>query len=157
MDDLRRVIVIIEEHDGKLVAQVGRPPFYKEIQEAPLPEGFKLPSIKVYEGKDDPQDHLDHFNDLMVLHMVSDQAKCRVFTVTLRNRAKKWFRSMTSRSVTSWQQLSMSFFRQFQVTKQFVVSFAHFGNIKQKKGESLKSYLDCFTTGLSRVRWAPNG
>ena len=51
-------------------------PFSKEIREAPLPEGFKLPNIKAYEGKDNPQDYLDHFNDLMELHMVSDLEKC---------------------------------------------------------------------------------
>ena len=74
-----------------------------EIREAPLPKGFKLSNIKAYEGKADPQDHLDHFNDLMELHMVSDMAKCKVFAVTLSNGVKKWLRSLTTRSVTSWQ------------------------------------------------------
>ena len=69
---------------------------------APLPEGFKLSTIKAYEGKLDPHDHLDHFNDLMELHMVSDLAKCRVVVVTLTNGANKWFRSMTPGSITSW-------------------------------------------------------
>ena len=68
-----------------------------------MPEGFKLSTIKAYEGKADPQDHLDHFNDLMELHMVLDRAKCRVFAVTLSNEKKKWFRSMTPGSVTNWQ------------------------------------------------------
>ena len=64
-------------------------------QEALLLEGFKLLNIKAYDGKADLKDHLDHFNDLMEFHIVSDQTICRVFTVTLSNRAKKWFRSMT--------------------------------------------------------------
>ena len=119
-------------------------------------EGFELPNIKAYEGKADPQDHLDHFNDLMEVHMVPDLAKCRVFVVTLSNGAKKWFRSMLSGSVTSWQQLSTLFMRLFQATKQFVVPLAHLGNVKQKKGESLKSFLNHFITKLSRVRWAPD-
>ena len=72
-----------------MVAVAGGSPFNKEIREAPLPEGFKLLNIKVYKGKVDLQDHLDHFNDLMELHMVSDLAKCRVFVVTLSNGAKK--------------------------------------------------------------------
>ena len=76
----------------ELVATARGSPFNKEIQDAPLPKGFKLPNIKVYEGNVDPQDHLDHFNDLMKLHIISNLAKCRVFVVTLSNGAKKWFR-----------------------------------------------------------------
>ena len=117
LEDLQRAIVAIKEQDDELVATTGGSPFRKEIREAPLPERFELLNIKVYEGKADPQDHLDHFNDLMELHMVSDLGKYRVFIVTLSNREKKWFRPMIPRLVTSWQQLSTSFLRQFQATK----------------------------------------
>ena len=34
------------------------------------------------------------------------------------------------------------------------MSLAYLGNVKQKKGESLKSYLNYFTMELSMVRWA---
>ena len=95
-----------------------------------MPKGFKLLNIKAYEGKAHPQDHLVHFNDLMELHMVLDNAKCRVFTITLSNGAKKWFRSITPDLVTSWQQLSTNFLRQFQETKQFVAPLAHLDNVK---------------------------
>ena len=152
LEDLRHAIVTNEEQDDELVAAVEGLLFSREIREAPLSEGFKLLNIKAYKGKAYPQDYLDHFNDLIELHMVSNLAKCRVFVVTLSNRAKKWFRSMTLGLVTSLQQLSTSFLRQFQETKQFVVSLARLGNVKQKKGESLKSFLNRFTTELSRVR-----
>ena len=69
-------------------------PFCREIREVSLPEGFKLPTIKAHEGKLDPQDHLDHFNNLIELHLVSYNAKCRVFIVTLSSGAKNYFRSM---------------------------------------------------------------
>ena len=75
----------------------------RAILKAPFPKGFKLQSIKAYEGKIDPRDHLDHFNDLMELHMVSDNTKYRMFTVILSNGAKKWFNSLTPGSVTNWQ------------------------------------------------------
>ena len=71
------MIVAIEKRDDELVAIVGGSPFNKEIWEAPLYEGFKLSNIKVYEGKIDPEDHLDHFNDLMEFHIVPDLTKCR--------------------------------------------------------------------------------
>ena len=72
----------MEENDEELIAMAMRSPFSREIHEARLPEGFKLLTIKAYEGKFDHQDHLDHFNDLMELHLVSEVSKCRVFIVT---------------------------------------------------------------------------
>ena len=83
------------------MAVAGGSPFSREIREIQLPEGFKLPNIKTYEGKVDPQNHLDHFNDLMELHMVSNLAKSMAFVVALSNGAKKWFKSLTPGSVTS--------------------------------------------------------
>ena len=68
-----------------------------------MSDGLKFLNIKAYKGKTDPQDYLDHFNGLMELHMVSDKAKYKVFAITLSNGAKKWFRSLTPGSVTSWQ------------------------------------------------------
>ena len=129
LEDLqdRCAIVAIEEQGNKLIAAAGRSSFSKEIREGPLLEGFKLLNIKAYEEKAYPQ---YHFNDLMELRMVSDLAKCRVFVVTLSNGAKKWFRSMTLGSVTSWQQLSTLFLRKFQATKQFVVPLPYLGHVK---------------------------
>ena len=71
----------MDEHDEDLIAEATGSPFCREIREARLPEGFKLPSIKACEGKSKPQDHLDHFNDLMELHLVSDMAKCKVVAI----------------------------------------------------------------------------
>ena len=90
----------MEEQDDKLVAEAVGSPFCREIREAPVPEGFKLLTIKAYEGKAEPQGH--HFNDLMERHIVSELTKHRVFVVTLTNGVKKWFRSMTPGSVTIW-------------------------------------------------------
>ena len=82
----------MEEQDDELVMEVVGTPFCKEIREATLLERFKLPTIKAYEGKLDPQDYLNHFNDLMELHLVLYNAKCRMFAVTFSSGVKKWFR-----------------------------------------------------------------
>ena len=78
-------------------------------------------------GKLDTQDHLNHFNDLMELYLVSNMAKCRVLNVTLISGAKKWLKLKTPGSIASWQLLSMSFLRQF------VVPLAHLENVKQRR------------------------
>ena len=64
-------------------------PFSTEIQQAPLPTSFRMPTMATYEGKTNPQDHLDAFNDQMDLLQVTILAQCRCFTVTLIGKAKK--------------------------------------------------------------------
>ena len=80
----------------------------------------------------------------MELHLVSELAKSRVFAITLTVGAKKWFRSIPAGSVSNWQQLSTSFLQHFQVTRKTVIPLAHLRNVKQKKGETLKSYINYF-------------
>ena len=48
---------------AKEVGDDNHSPFTREIKEEPLPTGFKIPQIPSYEGKTDPRDHLDTFND----------------------------------------------------------------------------------------------
>ena len=84
----------MKENDEELITAATGSPFNGEIREARLSKGFKLSAIKAYEGKSDPQDHLDHFNDLMELYLVFEMAKYRVFTITLIGSAKKWLRAI---------------------------------------------------------------
>ena len=93
----------MEENDEELFVAVMGSPFNWEIHKAKLSKRFKLLNIKAYEGKSYLQDHLDHFNDLMELHLVFEVAKCRVFTITLTKKAKKWLKAMASELITSWQ------------------------------------------------------
>ena len=146
----------MKENDEELIAMATGSTFNREIREPKLLERFKLPTIKAYEGKSNPQDHLDRFNDLIELHLVSEMAKCRVFVVTLTCGAKKWFRVISTGSISSWQQLSTSFLQYFQATKRSDVPLAHSGNVKQKKGESLKSYINHVNEVLNFLTWSPD-
>ena len=143
----------MKENDVELIAATTGSPFNQKVRQARLPKGFKLLGIKAYDKKSDPQDHLNHFNDLMELHLVSKLAKWRVLTITLTGGAKKWFRSIPVRSVTSWQQLSTSFLQHFQVTRKTAIPLAHLDNVKQKKGETLKSYINCYNKISNFVTW----
>ena len=101
VEDLRHAIAAMKENDMEFTTTTTRSPFNQEVREARLREGFKLPAFKAYDEKSDLQDHLDHFNDLMELYLVSELAKCKVFVVTLIGGVKKWFRSIPAGSVSS--------------------------------------------------------
>ena len=75
--------------------------FSVKIQQAQLPARFKMPTMAMYEGKTNPQDHLDAFNDQMDLLQVTTLIRCRCFTVTLSRTTKKWIRKIESKTVVS--------------------------------------------------------
>ena len=42
------------------------------------------------------------------------------------------------------------------MTKKTVIPLAHLRNVKQKKGETLKSYINCFNDMSNFVTWSPD-
>ena len=82
-----------------------------EIQQAPLAISFRMPTMVAYEGKTDPLDHLDAFNDQMDLLQVTLLTRCRCFAITLSGTAKKWICQIEPETITSWGQLSAMFMR----------------------------------------------
>ena len=86
---------------------------------------------------------------------MNDLAKCRCFAVTLTQVAKKWFSKLPANSIKSWAQLSTEFIRQFQAARIYSKPGSSLTNIKQREGETLKSYLRHFSDEAARVHSAP--
>ena len=71
INELRKLLDKLAAKSSENTPSTTSLPFSLEIQQAPLPTGFYMPTITTYEGKTDPQDHLDAFNDQMDLLQVS--------------------------------------------------------------------------------------
>ena len=68
---------------------------------------FKLPlQLEVYEGQMDPMDHLDSYENLMMLQRVLGEVMCRDFSTTLREPARSWFKKLSPRTINSFGYLS---------------------------------------------------
>ena len=115
-----------------------------------------MPTITPYEGKTDPQEHVDNFNDQMDLLLVPEPARCRAFAVTLTKIAKKWFRKLEPDSITSWLQLSMAFVRQFQGARSISAPPSQLASVRQRADESVKSYLNRFNSELAQMTNVPD-
>ena len=67
INELRKQLDKLTAKSSKVAPSITSSPFSLEIQQTPLPTGFRMSTITMYEGKTDPQDHLDAFNDQMDL------------------------------------------------------------------------------------------
>ena len=67
INERRKRLDKLAAKSSKAAPSITSSSFSPEIQQAPLPTGFRMPTMTTYEGKIDPQDHLDAFNDQMDL------------------------------------------------------------------------------------------
>ena len=114
INELRARLEKLAARNTEAVQSISTSPFSVEIQQTPLPVGFRMPTMSMYEGKTDPLDYLDAFNDKMDLLQVTTLTRCRCFVVTLSGTAKKWIRQIEPKTIVSWGKSSATFMCQFQ-------------------------------------------
>uniref|UniRef100_A0A2N9FLD8 Uncharacterized protein n=1 Tax=Fagus sylvatica TaxID=28930 RepID=A0A2N9FLD8_FAGSY len=119
-------------------------PSLKAVISFPLPSKFRMPSLETFDGSKDPLDHLESFKTVMCLQGVPDEIMCRAFPTTLKGPARVWFKKITPGSVGSFAQLSRLFFNHFIGGQRYGRPTKHLLNVKQKEGETLRSYLTRF-------------
>uniref|UniRef100_A0A2N9H4D6 RNase H type-1 domain-containing protein n=1 Tax=Fagus sylvatica TaxID=28930 RepID=A0A2N9H4D6_FAGSY len=119
-------------------------PFTKRIDEYPLPAKFKVPQLETFDGFKDPLDYLDSFRTIMRLHGVSDEIMCRTFPTNLRGSARTWFNQLETGSIDTFAQLSRAFIDNFIGGRRSARPANYLLNIRQREGESLRSYVQRF-------------
>ena len=118
--------------------------FTPPINSFPLPQKFRMPQIKSYDRVKDPLDHLETFKTLMHLQGVPDEIICRAFPTTLKGPARIWFSRLTPSSINTFKKLSAQFTSHFIGGHRYKRSTACLMTIKQRKDETLRSYITHF-------------
>ena len=83
--------------------------FIIPVNSCPVPQKFRMPQAKSYDGVKDPLDHLETFKTLMHLQGVPDEIMCKAFPTTLRGTARIWFSRLTPNSINTFMELSAQF------------------------------------------------
>ena len=104
-------------------------PFAPHISNTPFPHGFKLPHLSTYDGTTDPTNHLGTFNVVMRATNVNSELRCMLFPTTLTGPAKSWFDKFRRHSITSWEQLSKDFKKQFRAARTIKPKASSLANI----------------------------
>lgn len=105
-----------------------------------------------YDGTTNPGNHLSTFNIVMRASNVNHELRCMLFPTSLTSPAKSWFDKFRRHSITSWDNLSSKFKKQFREAKTIKTEASSLSNIKQKTGETLKQYLARFNIEAARAR-----
>ena len=129
----------------------GKLPFVAEVMEKPLPKKFKMPQINPYSGKDDPYEHVQNYESLMMLHGWDDEIMCRAFPLTLTGHARAWFNGLPEASISSFGQLKTEFIKAFIINSQRKKDATYLLSIRQGSKESLRHYVDRFRNATLEI------
>ena len=79
-------------------------PLSTEIMGTVIPRDFRFPDLK-YSGRSDPLVHIEHFNDMTGVQGLTPAQRCRVFPLTLEERAREWYRKLLRGSIRGYEQI----------------------------------------------------
>uniref|UniRef100_A0A2N9IKM3 Uncharacterized protein n=1 Tax=Fagus sylvatica TaxID=28930 RepID=A0A2N9IKM3_FAGSY len=99
-----------------------------------------------FKGKGDQEPGHPRTQNGLPIHRkgVPDEIMCRAFPTTLKGPARIWFKKLIPGSVGSFAQLSHSFFNHFIGGQRCGRPTTHLLNVRQREGETLRSYLTRF-------------
>ena len=77
------------------------------------PRRFVMPTFTMFDGSNDPYDHMLHYNQAMTLNAGNDCLLCKVFPASLQGPALAWFHKLPCNSISSFNELWTTFISQY--------------------------------------------
>ena len=153
--DVRKMIEEVLERKKLVPAeeeqQRARAPFTKEVMGKPLPPKFKMPSLPTFSGKEDPYEHVQNYEAIMMLHGWEDAIMCRAFPITLKDHARSWFNGLKEASLSCFDQLRKEFINAFIINSRRKKDATYLLSVRQSEKETLRQYVDRFRNATLEV------
>ncbi|XP_038716359.1 uncharacterized protein LOC120009735 [Tripterygium wilfordii] len=90
-------------------------PFVDSLYQMDLPHRFSVSSMKLYNGTDDPEDHVAHYKLKMgaiaIPYGMHETCMCKGFGSTLTGPALRWYINLPNGSIASFEKLIEMFMR----------------------------------------------
>ncbi|GKV33979.1 hypothetical protein SLEP1_g42410 [Rubroshorea leprosula] len=121
-----------------------RAPLSVPITAETYQEGFKISHLETYDSSSDPNEHLHTYQAIMKIQNATDAMMCKVFPVTLKSTAKRWYHKLPRHSINSFSQLATLFSNKFASQREIKCTATKLVQVHQKEGKSLRNYMQCF-------------
>ncbi|XP_038693839.1 uncharacterized protein LOC119991567 [Tripterygium wilfordii] len=125
-------------------------PFVESIYQTDLPHRFSVPNMKLYNGTDDPEDHVAHYKLKMgaiaIPYGMHETCMCKGFGSTLTGPALRWYINLPNGSIASFEKLVETFMVQFSSSRKIHKCSDDLYRLPQRVGESLRDFLSRFNT-----------
>ncbi|KAF3557224.1 hypothetical protein F2Q69_00013519 [Brassica cretica] len=123
-------------------------PFVEDIASVEMPRKFSFPSIKMYDGTGDPDDHIAQYKQRIMAVALPKESReatiCKGFGSTLIGPALQWYINLPTRSISSFAGLSYKFVEQFASSRSLEKTSDGLYEILQHRVEPLRDYIARF-------------
>ncbi|XP_023891106.1 uncharacterized protein LOC112003158 [Quercus suber] len=121
-----------------------RLPFLADIERAPMLDRFTCPPFNSYNGKTNPVEYVNHYIQMMSLHICNDALMCKVFPSSLGPIALRWFNRLRKGSINNFVELIQEFRIWFVTCSRVPQLVNALLSMKMKVGETLRSYASLY-------------
>ncbi|XP_038683025.1 uncharacterized protein LOC119983409 [Tripterygium wilfordii] len=136
-------------------------PFVDRIYQTDLPHRFSVPNMKLYNGTDDPEDHMAHYKLKMgaiaIPYGMHETCMCKGFGSTLTGPALRWYINLPNGSIASFEKLIETFMVQFSSSWKIHKCSDDLYRLPQRVGESLRDFLSRFNTEKVSIPYCDPG
>nr|XP_043638147.1 uncharacterized protein LOC122609154 [Erigeron canadensis] len=140
-------------NEKDMLVQMEPGPFTQWIEEYPLPQGARLPKgAEMYDGKDDPDNHLKHFNAIIRMERWTVPVACHMFALTLKDTARAWLDGLPMGSIMNFEDLKTKFRSFFSQQRKYKKIHLEAHNIKRKDNESIRQFITRYTEETSLIK-----
>ncbi|GJW13508.1 reverse transcriptase domain-containing protein [Tanacetum coccineum] len=130
-------------------------PFTPRICYFDFPKTRMHSHIKIYDGSEDPEDHLKIFQAAAKTERWAMPTWCHMFNSTLTGNARVWFDDILAESINSYDDLKKAFLENYLQQKKCIKDPIELHNIKQRDGESTEDFVRRYKLENRDVKGAP--
>ena len=96
----------------------------------------------MYNGRSDSMEHVNHFNQRMIVHSSNEALIYKVFSSSLGPMAMRWFGGLKEGSISSFKELTKAFVARFVTCSRVPRPLDSLLSMTIREGEILKTYFD---------------
>ena len=96
----------------------------------------------MYNGRTDLVEHVNQFNQRIVVHFKNKALMCKVFPFSLGPMMIRWFDGLREGSISSFKELTRAFGSRFVTCNRVPRPLDSLLSMAMREGETLKTYLD---------------
>ncbi|XP_070028832.1 uncharacterized protein [Nicotiana sylvestris] len=120
-------------------------------QDVELPEGYKPPKFKMFDGTGDPKVHLRTYCDKLVGVKKDERIQMKFFMRSLTKDALSWYISQNPKKWANWVSMASDFIDRFRFNMENAPDVFYIQNLKKKPTETFLEYAIRWRSEAAKV------
>ncbi|XP_070031709.1 uncharacterized protein [Nicotiana tomentosiformis] len=124
----------------------------KHGEDVELPEGYKPPKFKMFDGTGDPKVHLRTYCDKLVGVSKDERINIKLFMRSLTGDALSWYISQNPKKWINWVSMASNFMDRFRFNAENAPDIFYIQNLKKRPTKTFREYATRSRSEAAKVR-----